>query len=316
MTVGPEPSAALRLAAFSFSVDRVTAEATRALADASIPSVLIKGPAIAGWLYAGDESRLYGDTDLLLRESDREGAARALRRLGFEDERAPLDHPRMGSAAGRAWVRAADGAAVDLHSTLFGIGAAPGAVWAAFSTGALRRRVSGVEVAMPPYPARLLHVCLHAVQHGGERTAKPMFDLQRALTTVPEETWRQASQLAERLSATEAFAAGLRLLPEGARLATALGVGAGGSVQSALRINWVPTAEGYQQLAEAEGTRAKLAVLARELVPSAAFMRWWTPLARRGGLGLGAAYLWRWAWLAYRAVPGFLVWRRARSGAS
>ena len=44
---------ALELAAFSFKVDAVTAEVTRALEAKSIPSILLKGPGIATWLYPG-----------------------------------------------------------------------------------------------------------------------------------------------------------------------------------------------------------------------------------------------------------------------
>jgi hypothetical protein len=305
---GPD---ALRLAAFSLAVDRVTAEVTTALDAARIPSVLVKGPAIANWLYAGEGARLYADTDLLVRAADWEGALAVLAGLGFEDDLGPLRHPRMESGAGHPWVRAADGASVDLHRTLFGIGAEPEEVWAAFSTGAVRQRVGGVEVAMPPLSARLLHVCLHAVQDGGDPLTKPMRDLQRAVATVPIETWARAGELAERLRATEAFAAGLRLPPGGREVAEAIGARRAGAAGAALRLEGTPLAEGIQQLAEAPGARAKLALAMREAFPNPAFMRWWTPLARRGHAGLALAYPWRLAWLAYRALPGYRAWRRA-----
>jgi hypothetical protein len=221
----------------------------------------------------------------------------------------------MESAAGHPWVREADGAAVDLHSTLFGIGAGPGAVWDAFAADAVRQAVGGAEVALPSYPARLLHVCLHAVQHGGEPGSKSMLDLERALELVPADPdWRRALELAERLEAGDAFATGLRLTAAGRELAMAIGARAGSSARARLRVDWVPMAEGFQELSEARGLRAKLALLARELAPNPAFMRWWTPLSRRGRLGLVASYPWRWLWLASRALPGFLAWRRASGG--
>ncbi len=168
---------------------------------------------------------------------------------------------------------------------------------------------------MPSFPARTLHVALHAVQHGGEAQPKPMADLERALARVPEETWREAWELARRLDAADAFAAGLRLTPAGRRLSAAIGAADPGSGGARLRIEGVPLAEGFGELAAAAGPRAKLALLARELFPSPAFMRWWTPLARRGPLGLAAAYPWRLAWLCSRAIPGYLAWRRAQDRA-
>lgn len=307
----PEAGEHLRLAAFGFGVDRVTAEVSSALEAADVPSILVKGPAIATWLYRGDESRLYGDTDLLIRARDWKRAIATLEGLGFEDDLGPLAHPRMESRAGYPWSRAADEASVDLHCTLFGIGADPEAVWAAFSESTHGQTIGGVEVRMPSYPARLLHISLHAVQHGGETLPKAMIDLERALTQVPEATWKQALELAERLQAAETFAAGLQLTPEGRRLSTRIGADRDGSTAVSLRLEWAPLSEGFEELARTPGLGAKLALLVRELVPNPAFMRWWTPLARRGRLGLVASYPWRWLWLAYRVVPGYRAWRRA-----
>jgi hypothetical protein len=301
----------VRLAASGFAVDLVTAEVTGALGAEGIASVLVKGPAIATWLYPEDGSRLYGDTDLLLPEAEWERAVRVLARLGFEDDLGPLAHPRMESDAGYSWVRSGDGAAVDLHLTLFGLGAPPGRVWDAFREGAASARVGGAEVAMPAVPARLLHVALHAVQHGGAAGSKPMLDLERALARVPEASWRQAAELAIRLEGEGTFAAGLRLTARGRELAARIGAAAAAEPAASLRVEGVPLAEGIRELAEAEGARRKLALLSRELAPSPAFMRWWMPLARRGQRGLAAAYVWRLLWLGLHAGPGYLAWRRA-----
>ncbi len=312
----PEAGEHVRLAAFGFGVDLVTAELTVALEAAGVPSILIKGPAIATWLYRGDESRLYGDTDLLIRERDWQRAIEALEGLGFEDDLSPLAHPRMESETGYPMSRVADGAAVDLHLNLFGIGAGPDAAWEAFGEGAVRQLVGGKEVLMPSHPARLLHISLHAVQHGGELLPKAMHDLRRAIAVAPESTWREARELAVRLDAEETFATGLRLTPEGSALALALGAGQRESEGSILRMARVPTAEGFLELSRVPSLRGKLALALRELFPNPAFMRWWTPLARRGGLGLLAAYGWRLLWLGYRAIPGYRAWRRAVERAS
>ncbi len=304
-------SNALQLAAFSFKVDKVTAEVTAALRAASIPSILLKGPGIATWLYAGDRPRLYGDSDLLLRRSDWAGAMAVVEALGFEDELGPLEHPRMESGAGYPLDRASDGAGVDLHYTLFGIGASAEELWSAFEEGAVSEPVGGVDVLFPSRPARLLHIALHAVQHGGEAWEKPMRDLDRAVAKVAVATWIKALELARRLDAGGTFATGLRLIPQGRELAEEIDAGQGTTADASLRLSRVPMAEGFQQLAGASGPRRKLALLARELFPNRAFMRWWTPLARHGWPGLLLAYCWRVLWLGYRAVPGYLAWRRA-----
>ena len=306
-------SDALQLAALAFAVDRVSAEVILALRRAAVPSILIKGPAIVTWLYPDDGSRLYGDTDLLLRKADWAAAIAVLEGLGFEDDLGPLAHPRMESGAGYSWGRPADGSSVDLHQTLFGIGADPELVWEEFSAAAIPASIGGTEVLMPPYPARLLHVVLHAVQHGGEALPKTMLDLERALARASRPQWLEARALARRLRAEDGFAAGLRLTAAGRRLATEIGA-RGGSPAAGLRLEWKPLAEGFQELAETAGLRRKAALLLRELFPNPAFMRWWTPLARRGPIGLAAAYPWRLVWLAYRALPGYRAWRRATRG--
>jgi hypothetical protein len=312
VSAAPQRLTTVALAAHGFAVDRVTAEVTGALGAAGVPSILLKGPALATWLYAGDEARLYGDTDLLLRAADWGRAQELLAGLGFEDDLGPLAHPRMESGEGYPWWRPRDEASVDLHLTLFGVGAGFDAIWEAFSRGAVRGRVGGAGVPMPSFEARLLHVALHAVQHGGDASPKAMTDLERALEMAPVETWEGAHQMALELDAAATFAAGLRLTAAGRELAAALGAEAGDSGAARLRMAKVPLAEGFAELAAAPGARAKLVLLARELFPTPAFMRWWTPLARRGRLGLALSYPWRWLWLASRALPGYRAWRRER----
>jgi len=312
----PAPaSPAARLAALSFAVDFVTAEVWATLEMCGIRSVLLKGPAIAVWLYPG-EGRLYADTDLLVRAADRERAGSVLARLGFVEDAAVRDHVRIGAGKSTPWERPADGAVVDLHHSLFGLAAAPDAeVYAAFSAGARTLPVGGLRVRVPPRPARLLHIALHAIQHGGEAAAKPMLDLERAVELAPESLWREAAALAERLGAAAEFGAGLRLTAAGAALARAISAPAEGSATATLRVAQVPMAEGFGELAAADGARAKAALVRREAFPGAAFMRWWTPLARHGPVGLLVAYAWRLAWLLGRAPAGWLAWRRASRAA-
>lgn len=302
----------IEMAVFAFKVDVATASVVTAFKQASIPTILVKGPAIANWLYSADDPRFYNDTDLLLRKRDWPRALGLMKTLGFEDELAPLDHPRMESGSGYPWGRPSDEAAVDLHYTLFGIGADPEELWEVFSESSIREKVGGIDVTMPSHPARLLHIALHAVQHGGEAASKPMRDLRRAIGKISVEEWDEALALAWRLEAAKAFSMGLRLLPEGKLLADRIGAAHSESTNAALRLEQVQMAEGFEELANACGTRERLATVLQELFPNPEFMRWWRPLARRGRVGLLLTYMWRPIWLALHAIPGFVAWRRAQ----
>jgi hypothetical protein len=66
------------------------------------------------------------------------------------------------------------------------------------------------------------------------------------------------------------------------------------------------------RLLEPGSTRARLRLLWAELLPSPAFMRLWSPLARRGKRGLLCAYLWRPLWLLWHLPAGLRDLARAR----
>lgn len=302
------PSADVMLTALALSVDRLTAELVRAFDAREIPCILLKGPAIAHWLYGDGSVRPYADCDLLVASHHIPGAQALLSDLGFRDTASPLGHPRLES---HAWERAHDH--VDLHESLIGIGAGPQAVWEALWPTTETLVVSGVTVAALGFPARALHVALHAAQHGRDEP-KPLEDLRRALDTVSEETWVQAAALARRLQASEAFATGLRLAPTGPELAVRLNLAAAASVEATLRLEPVPLALAIEHLVTTPGWKARLRTVLQELFPTVAFMRWWSPLARRGSAGLVAAYCWRPVYLLLHVGPGFAAWRRARRG--
>jgi hypothetical protein len=143
-----------------------------------------------------------------------------------------------------------------------------------------------------------------------------MVDLQLAVAQASRDDWAKARDLAERLDGIAAFVAGLNLIPEGAKLAESIDASSKPSVKAALRLGAVPTSEGFAELAEAPGLRARLSMLAHEAFPNPSFMRWWSPIARRGQIGLAASYVRRLVWLARKAVPGFLAWRRAARDAT
>jgi hypothetical protein len=299
-------------AAASFAVDRTTAEVIGALDDAGIRSVLLKGPAIAEWLYRGRAVRAYADTDLLLSPGEWQRAGELLLGLGFKDGLEALGHPRMESFTSYPFKRALED--VDLHTTLWGIDAPPERVWEVLTRDTARMRIGGREVEVLGEPERAMHIALHVAQHG-PAPRKPVTDLKLALEQVPFEVWQKAAAVAQELQATDAFATALTYTPEGVALAQRLGVDERRSVDALLRQSQVPLAEGFQELSTTPGLRAKLSLIRRELVPTPEFMRWWSPLARRGKLGLAVAYVWRVLITTWRVIPGFLAWRGARDRA-
>jgi hypothetical protein len=300
-------------AARSLALDRRSAELVAELEAAGVPAILLKGPAIAAWLYHGRGVRTYGDTDLLVPPGRWDLAMATLRRLGFEDGLGGMAHPRMESFTSHPLARA--GQDVDLHCTLWGIQVPPERAWEVLSARTEPMNVGGRALSVLAPPARAMHVALHAAQHGYDE-GKPVLDLELALEVLPDELWAEAAEVATELGALGGFATGLRLLPAGRALAGRLGIGSEASVDALLRVAHVPLSQGFEELATTPGLRGKLAVVRGELAPTPDFMRWWSPLARRGPLGLAAAYLWRPLYLALRAGPGLVAWRRARRSAS
>ena len=298
------------LAVRNVAIDRLAAEIAGAFAAAGIESLVLKGPVLAAWLYPGG-IRPYGDADLMVAPGDWEPAVALLGGLGFADHLGPLAHPRMESFASTAFLRGEDN--LDLHCTLHGLDADPERIWAEFRAGSEPQEIGGAELRVPGRPALALHLGLHAAHHV---EGKPIEDLRRALATADEETWREALELAERLDGVPTFASGLRLLPAGAELAQRLGIpDEVRSTKHEIRFEGVPTAEGIDALLQPGlGLRQRAGIVAGELFPRPEFMRWWSPLARRGRLGLLLSYPWRWLRLAVQAPRGFRSVRRARAG--
>lgn len=298
----------LVMAAHGLHVDATTAEAVTAFAAAGIRSVLLKGPALATWLYDDGSPRSYVDADLLVGPADFERAQAILAELGYVEDLglAPPSHARP-------WGRPSDNAKVDLHGSLAGASTAAPETWRVVSEQTDRLTVAWTLVEVPRLPVRALVVALHAAHHGSEGL-QPLEDLDRALRVADDAIWREAVAAAEQLNAVPAFTRGLRMRPAGVALAERLGLASEALIEAA-RQGGVggSLALGFERLAARRGARAKLALIWGELFPSAVFIRWWWPPARRGRLALVAGYVRRVAWLLRYARPGLRVWRRARA---
>lgn len=300
-------------AARNLIVDRITAEVVAKFAAAGVRPILLKGPSVARWLY-DDAPRMYADTDLLVSPNAAELAEAILGYLDFEP-------PLPESSAERPWRvhdwrRNRDGAFIDLHRTIPGARADPALVWSALSRDTDRMEIGGVAVETLSLPARALHAAIHAAQPGADM-AKPLEDLNRALDKAPLHAWEDAATIAEEIEAADALAGGLELLPAGREVLRHIGLSGTPTIETSLaHADLSRSVTGYaialEELGEIPGMRAKAGWLRSKALPPPVFMRYWTPLARRGRAGLLVAYIWRWVWLTKNAVPGLTAWVWAR----
>jgi Uncharacterised nucleotidyltransferase len=311
-TRDPVVSAGMAAAAIALRADLVAAEVSGAFRSAGIRTILLRGPSIAGHLYDSDESREYADVDLLIASADGAEAERILADRGFEHSAVLGQRADDRPPWSRTWKRADDGSEVDLHRTIVGIGAGADETWALLSEEVETIEVARALLSGMNAEATAVIVALHAAHHGNE-FPQTLSDLSRAIETFPYATWQVAAAIAGRLEATPAFAAGLRLLPAGAELAQRLRLRHDAPAEVVLRAGTAPPmALGFEWLAHVPGLRAKARLVLGKLVPDPEFMRAWSPLAGRGPAGLLGAYVWRFIWLAWHAVPGFRAWRRAQ----
>lgn len=302
------------MVAANLRVDANTAEVLRAFDAAGVKSLLVKGPSIARWLYDNSDPRGYADCDLLVRPEDLLSAERALADLGFDPEVDRHEMPAWWQEHAVTWLRERDGAGVDLHETLPGVGVPPDELWETLAAQLEPIDVGGYPVRTLTTPGRTFMLAMHAAHHGsgwGQFT----HDLERGAARVDLDTWRAAAALAESLNATTAFASGLRLVEPGRAIADALELPAGGAVDAALKASSPPPmALGFEQFARTKGLRARLTMVRHKLFPPVTFVKRYSPEAPRGLVGIARAYLRRWRWLITRAPAGFRAWRKARRG--
>ena len=284
----------------------------RAFESAGLQSILLKGVSIARWLYQAGSPRAFTDCDLLVRPPDWKTAEAMLSELGFEASVDQAAMPTWWVEHGMRWWRSGDGATVDLHRTLVGVGADANQVWATLSANVESIVVGGVPADALNIPGRAFHLAHHAAQHAGEWGIK-LEELRRALSLTSEATWEAAAEIAAQLEATGMFALGLQTIPEGRSVAERLDLPTVAPVDVALLATGAPPeALGFEQLARAKTLRSRMSIVRHKLVPPATFMQYWSPFSQRGRWGLALAYLWRPLWLLGKAPAGFRAWWSAR----
>ncbi len=312
---GPPPDGAVLAAGRRLQVDAWTAKVVTALRHAGVRPILLKGPAIARWLYDDDFlARTYGDIDLLVSPTQRPRAEAVLRDMGFTTgNRLPALEP----VHAEMWALADGRAIVDLHRVLHGMEDLPDQdVWDLVSGATRTCAVRGVEVDIPGPPVRTLHLALHLHVRDGPG-AQAWRDLERGIARVDHAEWEQAADLARALGIDGDMAARLRALPEGKPLADRLRLPETGpdryySHQAVHHRRARPEVQSLAYFASRSGWAAKAAYARRKLLPPPPFMRQRHAIARRGRAGLLAAYAWRGAIFAVRAPQAVVQWRRIR----
>ncbi len=298
------------MAAARLRVDSATAEVLKALDAAEVQTILLKGASNRQWLGTADE-RGYADCDVLVAPKERGRAERVLSSLGFEAELNIHRMPTWWREHDVAWIRDADVAVIDVHRTLPGVGVDDRRAWDLLSTGAEQIVVGGYTARALALPARAMHVALQTAHDGPSDRA--LSQLTRVLERADEKTWRDAAALANELGALGVFLAGLRLVPAGQELAARLGIESDPRVEVALLGEESrASALTIERFVHAGSLGTRLSMIRYKLVPPKTFIRRWSPLARRGWIGLMIAYAWRPIWVLIRAPGAIRTWRRAR----
>jgi Uncharacterised nucleotidyltransferase len=279
-------------------LDRAAVAALAALERAEVDAVLLKGPALARRLYAEGEVRGYSDIDLLIPRQGLVPARDVLTQLGYVradavfgiDDVAGIQHSEVWSRPGERESRSGP-IMIDLHWRLDGCEAPDDLMWEALAAQRGSIELRGRKAPVLRDEGLALHVALHVAQHG-PGDVKAIGDLARAVERWPADVWRRAARLAEAVHGVPAFAAGLRLVPDGAKLANEL------RMPPTPELDWkIQTREvrprgtfHIQAWAEADGLGRRLDVVRRSLFPSRLWIEWEFRWAADGGARLALAY--------------------------
>ena len=299
---GAVPGRALLDAARALGCDRISAEVVGAFQDAGIPSILLKGPSIARWLYPSG-GRTYVDTDLLVPASEFSRAGALLESLGFTELLEgfhPFERglgPDVEIAFARPELGHGGAGFVDLHRNLPKLSTSDEFLWEALSAGTETIGVGDVKVCVLGRTPLALHVILHAVQHGFHSHTSE--DLRRAVAVMSADDWRPVADLAARLGVTEAMGFGLRHDAMGAEIADGLGLPRLSPSDPLVRALYAP--RGSVSLTDfwsASTLRGKVQRIRWMLLPSPAKIRYVSGLPDAHGRTLLVAYAQWWRDLA------------------
>lgn len=276
-------------------VDWYTAQVIDALRASGIEAILLKGPAIRGWLYRdAPEGRSYLDADLLVAPDMFSATVRVLSELGFRP-----DEPEASNLWATDWRRASDGAVVDLHYTLHGCEYSTVEPWPVVKATAVEEEVGGTTVLFPSVPIRALEIVLVSP---ADRPWRRWDDLSRALEQLPEDGWREAAAVARELGVAREFGYRLSQSPAGATRATQIGLDT--SPPWWLRMEDDPILRWFGVLAALPRGRGRIRVARKLVLPSSRHVR--LRDRRTTDRSLPAAYA-AWALHVLQLLPGSVL---------
>jgi sarcosine oxidase gamma subunit len=300
------------------TLDAVAAEVLAAFRQVGVEALLLKGRALAILLYRAGEQRDYSDVDLLVAPHDLDAAEATLRGLGYENSSSVKGIDDIGGVVhADTWIPATPGshdqAMIDVHRWLPGARATPGKAWGALAARRTWIEIEGRQAAVLDRAGQAMHLATHAAQHG-PAFPQHVDELALALERWPADVWDSAAVLAKEIDATDAFAAGLRLVSEGAEMAERLALGSTAELDWKIRHRHARPRGTFhlQALADARGARERVGILRRSLLPSQAWIKHQHPWARAGGLRVIAAYGAHLARAPGWAVDAWLFRGRAR----
>lgn len=284
-------------AAHALALDAAAAEVVGTFEECGITSLLLKGPAVAHWIYSDDlDGRTYIDVDLLVEPIRFEDAERVLETLGYGH--VDGDH----RVAPRTWLHESEWQRlgpqptyVDLHRGFHGVTDWT-RWWSVMSAHTVVVTVGGRELHIPDAAGCALVVALHDSSTG--RSNRSATDLQRALRTFSDDVWQEAARRAETIGVRPSLVLGLTLHEAGRMMITRLGLPTDLPPDVAIR-SLVATGDDpgnvdrawtlQIRLQSAGGWRQRIRVLLDIIFPSAEFFRQSRSLAGHGSLGLFAA---------------------------
>ena len=300
-------------------LDPIAAGLFADFAAAGIDALLLKGAALARLLYQPDERRPYIDIDVLVAPQHLDHAGSLLSELGYRNATHLRGIEDVGSVVhGDTWFSPAGARPheIDVHRWLAGARAAPETAWEALWRHRTVVEVAGQQLPVLDREGQALHLALHTAQHG-PGYFKGTRELSLALERWPPEVWREARSLARELDAEAAFAAGLRLVPDGVALAQELDLPAevGLEWEIAHRAERPRGTFHVEALRRAGGIHERGRLLRKALLPNRRWLAIEYHWSERGGLWLALAYALH---LARTPVWGVKAWtyrRRARRAA-
>lgn len=278
-------------------LDATAAEVITALEAAGVNVMLLKGRALGALLYDDlGGGRGYSDVDLLVAHSQLAPAEAVLSALGYSNADAIQGVDDLaGVVQAHTWVPRGGGAGpstIDLHWALPGAGARPSVQWEALLQRTTRVEVGGRQVTALDRPGQAMHLAMHAAQHGPS-FEKHLSELSMAIDRWPLDGWRSAASLASAIGAADSFAAGLRLVPGGRKLANELALPTTHDLEWMIRHRGsAPRGTLYvQALLRPKSFANWFAVLRRSLLPKSEWIRYQHPWTQGGRIPLAAGYV-------------------------